>query len=320
MKSKYLDKELRDISALENPLSIVLVRFIDYECSMQGLAENSLLAYSRHLRQFARYCSGQGVTEIKQVTLAVLQQFMKSLEDKAPSTRYAFFVAIKLLLRYAGLLGEVGKDILPIVSMRGPRLPKRLPYVVGPDKICRLLESPDPQRDAMAFRDRAMLELLYATGMRACEIVSLKIPDLELPDRYLKCLGKGSKERLIPITKTACAALSAWLRIKNYWHESHFIKSNPAMLEHVFVSRQGHPIHRRDVLRIVQKYAKRIGDRRIGAHTLRHCFATHLLNRGADLRTIQKLLGHSSLATTQLYTHLDLRDLKKNYETYHPRP
>ncbi|MBA7495862.1 Tyrosine recombinase XerD [subsurface metagenome] len=319
MKSKYLQKILGQISAFDNRLTDTMTIFIEYKKQIRGLTENSLLTYSRHLKQFACFCTEHNITKTNQVTLSTVQGFMQTIEEKADSTRYAFFVAIKLFLQYAAMQGKASKNVLQMISMPGPKSSKRLPHVVGEHKIFRLLESPDSKKDGMAFRDKALLELMYATGMRASEIVNLQIADLELDDRYLKVFGKGNKERMIPITKKACHALRDWLQVKNYWHKEHVLKSKSGAREHVFVSRQGCMIHRRDVLRIVQKYARRIGESKVGAHTIRHCFATHLLNRGADLRTIQILLGHSNISTTQLYTHLDLRDLKRSYEKYHPR-
>jgi len=322
MKSEPLKKILNQLSVFKNQLADTVTTFIGYKKQIRGLAENSLLAYSRNLKRFVSFCAEHKVTRTNQVTLLVVQDFMQTIEDKADTTKYAYFIAIKLFLNYAALQGKAGKDVLRMITMPGPKLSKRLPNVVGESKIFQLLKSPDFEKEryfGMIFRDKALLELLYATGMRASEAANLQIADLELDDGYVKVLGKGSRERMIPLTKISCKKLYTWLDIKDCCREEGVLGSDSKAPNFVFVSRRGHPIHRRDILRIVQKYARRIGEPDIGAHTIRHCFATHLLNRGANLRTIQILLGHSSISTTQIYTHLDLRDLKKSYRKYHPR-
>jgi integrase/recombinase XerD len=321
MKSKHLKTLLEKISAEDTDLAETVTKFLGYEQSVHSLAENSVLAYGRNLYKFLCYCQAKKITRVKQVTPDLVFSYMDEImPGQTRSTCYARLIAIKVFLKYTILVGKHDGVAVRIVQMPMPKTSKRLPYVVGEHKIQKLLRAPNPKRDKLCFRDIALLELLYATGMRADEAAHLKVSDLNSEDGYVSCLGKGNKQRLIPISATAIKALNKWLIDKQYRYKHQILTKRKGTAQYVFVSRQGWLLHRRDVLRIVQRYAKRIGDPNIGAHTLRHCFATHLLNRGADLRTIQKLLGHVSIATTQVYTHLSLRDMQKSYRKYHPRP
>jgi integrase/recombinase XerD len=177
-----------------------------------------------------------------------------------------------------------------------------------------LLNAPSPE-EPFYLRDKMMLELLYATGMRAGELAILKVSDLNLDIGYLRCIGKGNRERVIPIGKVAIAA------IKEYLEKLRPVLAKPFSSNFLLISRTGRPMSRIEVWRLVKKYALQAGmPGNLTAHTLRHCFATHLLAGGADLRSVQEMLGHVDIATTQIYTHVDQERLRKIHREYHPRP
>jgi len=322
MKSKNIENLYRRLSVFNTPLGEMVRDFLRYETSMRGLAENTILTYGRNLIRFLRYCEQQRVTKAKQINPSFFHSYMDTVNSgkKSSATKYVSFIAVKMLLRYALVMGKANKYIAQITQMPNPKLSHKLPFVTSAQEIVKLVNAPEPNEDNMYYRDVALLELLYATGIRAEETAYLKTVNFDFSDRYVRVFGKGAKERLIPLTRTAQKAIKAWLRDKEQRHKRGRLAVYPCAKEYVFLSRQGHQLHRRDVLRIVQKYAERIGEPRIGAHTLRHCFATHLLSHGADLRSIQQALGHASILTTQIYTHIDLSGLNTVWRKFHPRP
>jgi integrase/recombinase XerD len=189
-----------------------------------------------------------------------------------------------------------------------------LPSICSKQQVINLLNAPSPD-EPFYLRDKAMLELLYATGIRASELAGLKIPDLNIDIGYLRCLGKGNRERVVPVGKVAIEATVEYLA-----------KLRPGLAKpfsdnFLLLSRTGRPMSRIEVWRLVKKYAVRAGmPRNLTAHTLRHCFATHLLTGGADLRSVQEMLGHVDIATTQIYTHVDQERLREIHRKFHPRP
>jgi integrase/recombinase XerD len=221
-------------------------------------------------------------------------------------------VAIKLLLRFAKYTGLLQEDFTAVLE--GPKLWQRLPVVCNKKQVMDLLNAPAPA-EPFYLRDKAMLELLYATGMRASELGGLKKSWLNLDVGYLRCLGKGNRERVIPLGRTAIAATREYLvRLRP-------LLVKPFSDDYLLLSRTGRPMNRIDIWRLTKKYALRAGmPRNLTVHTLRHCFATHLLAGGADLRSVQEMLGHVDIATTQIYTHVDQERLKRVHSKYHPRP
>jgi integrase/recombinase XerD len=217
-----------------------------------------------------------------------------------------------MFLRFAKLTGLVEDDFTAILE--GPKLWQRLPVICSKQQVINLLDTPSPD-EPFYLRDKAMLELLYATGVRASELAGLKTSDLNLDIGYLRCLGKGNRERIIPIGKAAIAVIVEYLtnlRPKLV---------RPFSGDFLLLSRTGRPMSRIGVWRLVKKYAIRAGmPRNLTVHTLRHCFATHLLAGGAGLRSIQEMLGHVDIATTQIYTHVDQERLRSIHKKYHPRP
>ncbi len=217
-----------------------------------------------------------------------------------------------MFLRFLFMTGRTDRDITTVLE--SPRRWKHLPGTLHYSQIDALLAAPNP-KDPLYLRDRAMLELLYATGMRVSELVGLATDQLNLKIGYLRCIGKGNRERIIPIGRRAIEAVADYLR-----------ELRPALTARretnaVFVTRTGRSMDRTNAWRLVIKYARRAGiAKKVSPHTLRHSFATHLLEGGADLRIVQELLGHVDVSTTQIYTHVDGARLKRIHQRYHPRP
>jgi len=299
---------------LADPLGTTIGQFLDYLAVEAGLSENTSLAYGRDLVAFVRYCKSQGVSRLEQVKPKLIYSYLRMLskQKKAETTISRALVAVKMLLRFGMLTGLLHEDFTSILE--GPKLWQKLPVVCGKEKVIDLLEAPT-EADHFYLRDKAVLEMLYATGMRASEVANLKISNLNFSIGYLRCFGKGKKERVIPIGKVAIEVTSQYLRDLR----PRLVK--PFTKDFLFLSRTGRAMSRVDIWRVVKKYALRAGmPRNLTVHTLRHCFASHLLSGGADLRSLQEMLGHVDIATTQIYTHVDQDRLKSIHKKYHPRP
>ncbi len=296
------------------PLGREVKNFLNYLTVEAGLSENTILAYGRDLLFFLRYCESERITQIKQIKPQVIQKYLRILtgDDKSEGSVKRALVAIRMLLRFARLTGLVEDDFTSILE--SPKLWQKLPCVCSKKQVKDLLNTPAPE-NPYYFRDKAMLELLYATGMRAGELANLKIADIKLDIGYLRCIGKGNKERVIPISKIAINA------IVDYLTNSRPALAKPFSGNFLLISRTGRPMSRIEIWRLVKKYAILAGmPRNLTVHTLRHCFATHLLSGGADLRSVQEMLGHVDIATTQIYTHVDNERLRKIHKQFHPRP
>jgi len=296
------------------PLGRVVKGFLDYLTVEAGLSANTILAYGRDLKDFLSHCRSAGACRLEQIRPAVVQSFLKVLTKRQlnESSIKRRLVAVRMFLRYCKLIGLSKEDFTEILE--GPKLWQRLPTVCSKDQVINLLNSPDP-KEPYYLRDKAMLELLYATGVRASELAGLQISWLNLDVGYLRCFGKGNKERIVPLGKAAAAAVRAYL-----------VKLRPALVrphseDFLLLSRTGRCLGRIEIWRMVRKYAVRAGmPKNLTVHTLRHCFATHLLAGGADLRSVQEMLGHVDIATTQIYTHVDSERLRSIHKRYHPRP
>ncbi len=287
--------------------------FLDYLSVEAGLSENTLLGYGRDLREFARFCLGKKVDSVSKLSASCVYSYLHYLtgESLAEASINRVLVAIKMFLRFGQLQKLVAEDFTDILE--GPKLWQRLPKVCSKEKVLDLLNCPGPE-EPYYLRDKAILEVLYAAGCRASEVAGLRCGNVNLKVGFLRCLGKGSKERVIPIGKKACGAI-----------EEYSARLRPRMAkeiskDYLFISRTGRVLDRVDIWRVVKKYARRagLGDN-VSTHTLRHCFATHLLSGGADLRSVQEMLGHVDVATTQIYTHVDSERLRKVHKQYHPR-
>lgn len=288
--------------------------FRNYIRAERGLADNTLLAYGRDLDRFAQWAAA-GLDDYLHPTLRELSQYISFLredEKLAPTSAARHLVALKVFYRFLRLEERTTQSTVDLLS--APTLWQRIPQVLSPDNVNKLLDSPQPF-DRYFLRDRAILETLYATGSRASEVVGLKLADMHLQAGFCKCFGKGSKQRIVPLGRIAINALEAYqekLRPK-------LVQSSPET-PWVFVSRGGKKLTREMLWVLVKKYVKRTGlHSKVSPHTLRHSFATHLLAGGADLRTVQELLGHSSIRTTQHYTHVDRDRLRSIHARFHPR-
>ena len=296
------------------PLGQSVRDFLDYLIVEAGLSNNTILAYGRDLKSFLVYCKSENVSRLQQIKPGLIQKYLQVLgrAEKSESSIKRGLVAIRMLLRFAKLTGLICDDFTAILE--GPKLWQKLPTYCSKKQVIDLLNAPSPD-EPFYLRDKAILELLYATGVRASELAGLKTSNLNLDIGYLRCLGKGNRERVIPVGKTAIAATVEYLRELR----PKLAKSQSA--DFLLLSRTGLPLSRIEIWRLVKKYAIRAGlPGNLTVHTLRHCFATHLLTGGADLRSVQEMLGHVDIATTQIYTHVDQERLRKIHKEFHPRP
>ena len=288
--------------------------FLDYLSIEAGLSNNTILAYGRDLKCFLEYCETRRIDNLRQIKPSLIHEFLIKLskEQKIESSIKRCLVAIRMFLRYAASMGYIEDDFIAILE--SPKVWQKLPCVCSEQQVVNLLDAPD-EKEPYYLRDKALLELLYATGARASEAANMKISNLNLDIGYLRCIGKGNKERIIPIGKAAIAAIREYL----YELRPGLVKSFSE--DFLLLSRTGRPMSRIEIWRLVKKYAYRAGmPRNLTVHTLRHCFATHLLAGGADLRSVQEMLGHVDISTTQIYTHVDQSRLRKIHRQFHPRP
>ena len=286
--------------------------FLHHLTVERGLAKNTLLAYGRDLVKFGRFLEGKN-RHPRQVRQGEINEFARRLSAAGldPKSIARALNAVRMFYRFLVSEKVVSED--PTASVRAPRTWKTLPRFLTLEEVDRLLAAPDAS-SPLGLRDAAMVELLYATGLRVSELVSLRLRDLNLEVGFLTCVGKGSKERLVPMGRTATQRLRAYLEtgrtalLKGATHPALFLNST------------GHPLSRQGFWKILKKYGREVGLRsRLSPHVLRHSFATHLLERGADLRSVQMMLGHSDISTTQIYTHINRERLRRIYKDFHPR-
>jgi len=287
--------------------------FIAYLSVERGLARNTLESYGRDLRQYQDYLKAQRTPQPEAVSRETIVNYLLHLQEegKATATIARRLAALKAFYQY--LVRERLLQDDPTRNLESPKLERRLPHVLTVAEVEEMLRQPDPGQPA-GLRDRAMLELLYATGIRVSELVSLNLGDVNLQQGYLRCLGKGSKERLVPIGSFALKSL------ESYVGQARGRLLRDPKEQCLFFNHHGHRMTRQGFWKIVKRYAQQARiERSITPHTLRHSFATHLLENGADLRSVQELLGHADISTTQIYTHLTRARLKEVYVRAHPR-
>jgi integrase/recombinase XerD len=285
------------------------VRYLRSECH---LAENTVLAYDRDLRRFLtwlgkRRIAGLSISELSGYPAWLMQQ------ELAPASVSRHVVSLKVFFRYLQLESLLTENQAELLGTQ--KLWQRVPTVLSPDEIDALLTAPKPPHP-WPRRDRAMLELLYATGCRVSELSTMKVRDLHLDERYCICHGKGDKQRVVPLGKKAVAAVTAYIEHERPRLASR--QSTPSM--YLLLSTRGARLRRERIWELIKRYAKLAGcSANLSPHSLRHSFATHLMAGGADLRHVQEMLGHASIATTQIYTHVDHSRLKQVHATFHPR-
>jgi len=302
--------------------------FRHYLRSERGMADNTVQAYGRDLDRFATWAALVRFQEYTAPTLKDLARYVGFLHDEqlAPPSIARHLVALKMFYRF--LRVEERADAAAVDLLGSPKLWERIPQVLPPAAVDELLKAPQPG-DRFFLRDRALLETLYATGCRASEVVGLKLADLYLDAAFCKCVGKGNKQRVVPLGRPAVAAIREYLAVvgSGQWavgregtNPASSTAHYPPPTGHLFVSKSGRPLSRIFLWALVKKYCKRAGlPSTVSPHTLRHSFATHVLAGGADLRTVQELLGHASIQTTQHYTHVDRDRLKAIHRRFHPR-
>ena len=295
-----LQQEVRDFKA--------------YLHAERGLSPNTVVSYGHDLDRFVRWTVESKLSDFRTPTVRELSVYLEFLRDEAlaaPSIA-RHLVALKMFYRFLRMEGRVDNHAVDLLG--SPTLWDRIPHVLSPTSVDKLLAAPR-SGDRFYLRDKAILETLYATGSRASEVVGLKLVDLFLDSSFCKCFGKGSKQRVVPLGDPAVIALKAYLRDER----PRLIQSAPDAAT-VFVSKAGRPLTREMLWVLVKKYVTRAGlNAATSPHTLRHSFATHLLSGGADLRTVQELLGHANIRTTQIYTHVDRDRLQAIHRKFHPR-
>lgn len=286
--------------------------FLEYLRGECHLAGNTIAAYGRDLDRFIQWLGGRRLDRLQ---VADLSNFVSSLHDQrlAPASIARNVVAIRTFFKYLQLEGVVASNPAELIATQ--KMWQRMPGVLSPREVDAFLAAPR-KTDTYYHRDVAILETLYATGCRAAEVCSLRLRDLSLEQRQLKCEGKGGKQRMVPIGSRAIAAIQRYLSQLR----GDLAAKNPQPPAELFLSRSGRPLDRIQLWRLVKRYALRAGiTSDISPHSLRHSFATHLLAGGADLRLVQEMLGHASIQTTQIYTHVDHSRLQRVHQQFHPR-
>jgi integrase/recombinase XerD len=301
------------MESTQDGLSRSIDAFLAVAAVEKGLSKNTLEAYSRDLVKLAAFLAARGVRDWREVDALMLRSFISSLRSVGlhPRSISRHVVTVRRLMRFLESEGLIDHGALPRFALApGSR---KLPQTLSAADIKSLLSQPDPA-NPLGARDQAMLELLYATGLRVSELVRLEVRQVNLQGNYLMIKGKGAKVRAVPFGRWAHDRLAEFMQrgrpilIKG--------KSSPF----VFTNRSGKPLTRQGFWKIIRRHALAGGiDKRVTPHTLRHSFATHLLEGGADLRSVQSMLGHADISTTQIYTHVDGARLKKVHQQHHPR-
>lgn len=292
----------------------LLDEFCDNLWLEDGLARNTLDSYRRDLSKFAAWLQKQRDASILQATHGDMQGYLAHLvsaQKAKPSSTGRNISSLKRLFRYLLRQGKIAAD--PTLQIDTPKLPRNLPKSLTEQDVEQLLDAPDT-RTPLGLRDRTMFEVLYATGLRVSELVTLRITQVSMDMGVVRVMGKGSKERLVPLGEEALD----WLR--RYLAEGRGVLLGRQMTDALFVTARGEGMTRQMFWYLIKKHARQGGlSKSLSPHTLRHAFATHLLNHGADLRVVQMLLGHADISTTQIYTHVARERLKQLHAQHHPR-
>ena len=286
--------------------------FVEYAAGECHLAENTVAAYRRDLKRFFEWLDGRSIPAL---TIRDLADYTTWLHRKklGPATLARHLVSLKVFFRYLQLEGVLEDNLAELLGSQ--KLWQRVPEILSPQQIDHLFESPT-RRDPFWRRDRAMLELLYATGCRASELSNLKLRDMHPEEGFCMCRGKGNKERLVPLGRRAAEAFRVYLEEERPRSAKRISPEPPWAL----LSYRGRRLRRERIWELLKQYARRVGaPSTVSPHTMRHSFATHMLAGGADLRQVQEMLGHASIATTQIYTHVDPTRLKAVHKKFHPR-
>lgn len=295
-------------------LNEIIADYLRFARLERGLSHNSIVAYRQDLTEYTNFLAGQGLTTF-QVPAVTIDYFLATQRDQQKKTSSVSRMISALRKFYQWLIKEEIVEIDPMQEIDSPKQERHLPVVLSVSEVERLLEQPNTTT-SLGLRDRALLELLYATGMRVSEIISLSMSNLHLDLELIKVLGKGNKERLIPVGNVALFWLQKYL---SEVRERQLLDAGIAT-DIVFLNARGRKLTRQGVWKKLKTYVTSAGiTKDVTPHTMRHTFATHLLENGADLRVVQELLGHSDISTTQIYTHVSQKRLLEVYQEAHPR-
>src|SRR5438034_2583719 len=288
------------------------LRYINYIKLEKGLADNTIVSYGRDLRKLQTHLEKRGIP-LKETSHQVILDFLESLYTEGLDSRSIARVLVSVRDFFQFLVFENLLLENPCQKIESPKVWKSLPKVLSLEEVDLLLARPDTEKD-LGIRDKAMLEVLYATGLRVSELISLTLEHLSLEMGYLNCVGKGSKVRVVPLGRSALQSLEVYLKSAR----TRLLRNRVSSV--VFVNRKGEKLTRQGFWKIIRGYGRKAGIRiELKPHLLRHSFATHLLQRGADLRSVQMMLGHADISTTQIYTHILTERLKDIYRQHHPR-
>ncbi|MGZ5014132.1 MAG: site-specific tyrosine recombinase XerD [Methylobacter sp.] len=290
--------------------TVLIDQFLDAVWVEQGLSENTLSAYGSDLRIFAKWLAGKSMLEVDG---AELSSFLASRYKEGIGSRSTARILSSLRRFYGYYIRENSIKVDPTALIESPHIGQPLPTSLSEQDVELLLDAPEVS-NALGFRDRTMLEMLYATGLRVSELVNLKFEQISFRQGLVRIIGKGNKERLVPVGEEAMS----WL--ESYMGQARKTILGERQCDYLFVTNRAGNMTRQAFWHIIKRHAKKAGiNKELSPHTLRHAFATHLLNHGADLRVVQLLLGHSDLSTTQIYTHIARERLKELHSKYHPR-
>lgn len=275
-----------------------LSEYLDYLEIEKGLSQNTLDAYRRDIDEFFEFLNE---VEIRDVRRNQINAYIRELHEKefSPTSITRKIASLRGFFKWASFAEIIKTN--PALTIEQPKIPKHLPKVVSVQEIEEILNH------NLSDIQRVIVELLYGCGLRVSELTGLTLTSFDLHNRHLQCRGKGSKERIVPLNKNACKALEDYLKVREYTVQKYNIQTN-----NLLISEKGKPVNRQEVYNFIREQGKTL-NKTISPHTLRHSFATHLLENGADLRVVQELLGHSDVATTQLYTHISKKRLKEVY-------
>jgi integrase/recombinase XerD len=289
-----------------------LLVYLDTE---RGLSVNTLHAYRRDLCHLYNYLKDQAID----LSTASADEFRYYLQQqtrigRSTKTVARRLAAIRVYLKFCETMGDDKKDVLD--QLDRPKPERDLPLVMNTEQVNRLINAPDPDDEKFFNRDVAILELLYASGVRATELCTVEMQHVNLQVGAMRVFGKGAKERIVPVGRAACNAITRYINDSR----QRLLDISGLRTDVLFLSRAGNPFERTALWQLVKRYVKKTGlHKEVSPHVLRHCFATHLIGGGADLRVVQELLGHSDVATTQIYTHVDTTRLRKIHKQFHPR-
>lgn len=285
--------------------------FVEFLAVEKGLSENTVISYSQDLKKFLAFLKQKKINYLKTEEKDIIK-FIHTQSRSGLSSRSIARIISSIRAFYRFLVLDKAVKKSPVENISSPKMWLSLPKVLKISEVDKLLNQPD-EKKVHEIRDKSMMELLYATGLRVSELIKLNMDAPNLEDGFLICKGKGDKERIVPMGSSAVLALKKYLNV-----------SRPKLLKResdfLFLSQQGKPFTRQGFWKRLKGYAQRAGlEAKVSPHTLRHSFATHLLEKGADLRSVQSMLGHSQITTTQIYTHVSRKRLREVYDRYHPR-